>query len=287
MKPVLLYSHVDEPITSTILASSLVSEFDIIKISLKSLLDDISILDELVDNEIKIRWTLSSGFQVINSNSFYLINRVLSVPEELFNEFAESDRAYALSEFRAYLAFSIQAFPNSTSKPGAFGLSGNRFSLPRQWEMIKMSNFQLATPDYFLGNLELINRTSSLVYSNPHDYYYWKPNGNHINISSQSFAFKRPVGIPLICFVTEYNCELFSYFNIEKISTDQILMIKEQGRNVSRFFDYDIAEVLFFYEDSKISFGMISCIPYASKRRQEFLPFIECFFRNKFIDYEN
>jgi len=68
-----------------------------------------------------------------------------------------------MSEFRAYLAFAIEAFPSSFSKPGPFGLSGNRFSLPRQWEMIKKAEFTCDSPKYYLENMNFCPLKRDLV----------------------------------------------------------------------------------------------------------------------------
>lgn len=141
MTPILLYSHAKEPITQILLSSTLDQKCGLIKLSLEDLLNKASIIDELNHDEVKINWNFPSGLKILNSNNFYLINRVISVPEEIFNDFSEEDRLYSMSEFSAYLAFAIEAFPNSFSKPGPFGLSGNRFSLPRQWGMIKKAEF--------------------------------------------------------------------------------------------------------------------------------------------------
>lgn len=131
MISVLLYSHSFEPITQVLLNSFDQDGGGLIKISLSELLNNSCIFDE-IDEQIKLSWNFSNGLKITNSDQHYLINRVLSIPEEIFSDFAKEDRSYSLSEFRAYLAFAIEAFPNSFAKPGAFGLSGNRFSLPRQ-----------------------------------------------------------------------------------------------------------------------------------------------------------
>lgn len=102
MKFVLLYSHSDEPITQVLLSSELDQKFDMIKLSLETLLQDVTIIDEVNGINTKVEWTLSSGIQISNTSDFYLINRVLSVPETLVQDFAEEDKNYSLSELRAY-----------------------------------------------------------------------------------------------------------------------------------------------------------------------------------------
>lgn len=270
VRPILLYSHAEEPVTSVILSTSeLDLGFDFVKLSLESLLKSTNIFDELVENEVKIQWTLSSGIKIINSEYHYLFNRVLSVPEKIFEDFAEEDRAYSISEFRAYLAFAIEAFPKCSAKPGAFGLSGNRYSLPRQWQLVKKADLSLAVPNYYLGDLSSISVKEALVYSSPYNYYYWKPNKNDCNRTS--FAFERPKGIPVICCVIGNKVTAFPYQEDDKICTGHLPKIEAVGRMLAQTFNYDIAEVLLFSDDpSGLSFGMISNVPYASRKKEWF-----------------
>ena len=70
MRPILLYSHADEPITKALLSSTLIQKSDLIKLSLKALLNEVSIIDEFDHEEVKIDWTLQSGLRITNSNEF-------------------------------------------------------------------------------------------------------------------------------------------------------------------------------------------------------------------------
>ncbi len=269
MIPVLLYSHVNEPLTQSLLSSKLDQTCGLIKLPLEELLNQASIIDELNDNGVNINWSLPSGLTVSNSDDFYLINRVLSVPEELFLEFSEEDKLYSISEFRAYVAFAIEAFPHSFFKPAAFGLSGNRYSLPRQWEMIKKANL-MKTPDYYLGNMDFCPLDGDLVYSNPFDFYYWKPNQNVVDIDEASFAFIKPSGMPVVANIIGNTVRVFSYYTHDVVSLGTSDHIKEISLSIAPLFNYSIAEILFFVGDNSITFGMISNIPYASNKKDWF-----------------
>lgn len=275
MKPVLIYSHADEPITHALFSSEFDQKFNIIKLSLESLLKETMIIDEFDEREVKIEWTLSSGLKISNSKDYYIINRVLSIPEILFHDFSEEDRIYSLSEFRSYLAFAIEAFPCCFSKPGAFGLSGNRFSLPRQWEMIKQSDLSIKVPNYYLGNVHYCDLKRKVVYSEPFNFYYWRPNQD---IKNTSFVFERPEGKPVIACIIGNEIAVFSYYSIDKLSLRDIELVKEQCRALSRLFNYPIAECLFFLDDVEANFGMISNIPYASRNKKWFSGMINSFF---------
>lgn len=108
MIPVLLYSHTAEPVTQALLTSGLGKDLSLVKLSLSNLLKDTSIFDEINDDEVKIEWTLPSGEKIHNSENYYLLNRILSIPEELFEEFDSEDRTYSMSEFRGYLTFGFK-----------------------------------------------------------------------------------------------------------------------------------------------------------------------------------
>ncbi|MGK5595272.1 MAG: hypothetical protein ACSNEK_07945 [Parachlamydiaceae bacterium] len=275
MRPVLLYSHTDEPITRALFSSELDQKFNMIKLSLELLLRDTIIIDEFNENEVKVDWTLPSGSKISNSKEFYLINRVVSIPEALFHDFVEEDKIYSLSEFRSYLAFAIEAFPLCFSKPGAFGLSGNRYSLPRQWERVQQSSLLVKVPRYYLGDMRYCELRGEIVYSEPFNFYYWKPN-TKVKYEP-SFAFERPPGKPIIVCVIGDEIEIFPYYSYESLSIEDIQLIKEISKEVAKLFDYPISESLFFIDNNKVSFGMITNIPYASRNKKCFSSMVSSF----------
>lgn len=283
MTPILLYSHAKEPLTQILLSSTLDQKCGLIKLSLEDLLNKASIIDELHHNDVKIDWTFPNGLKIINSNNFYLINRVISIPEEIFNDFSEEDKLYSMSEFRAYLTFAIEAFPNSFSKPGPFGLSGNRFSLPRQWEMIKKAEFTCNTPKYYLGHMDFCPLEGDLVYSNPFDFYYWKPN-QLVDIDNNSFAFLRPKGKPVVASLVGDNVQVFCCQTNDEIHSKMNLLLEEYAAQIARLFNYPIAEILFFVEDDSFIFGMISNIPYASSKKEWFFEDICAYFEENLLE---
>lgn len=281
MIPVLLYSHETEPVTKALLTSELDEDLKLVKLSLSSLLKEASIFDEVHDDEVKIEWTLASGEKIRNTDNYYLLNRVLTVPQEMFDEFDTEDRTYSMSEFSAYLAFAIESFPKCSAKPAPFGISGNHFSLPRQWDIVMKGNLSLAVPDYYLGNLSSISQKTNLVYSTPHNYYFWKLNPEDSN--ARSFAFERPTGAPIICCVMGDEIEVYPYQRDRQIHVSDSHLIKEIAFQLAHLFNFPISEVLLFYDTSKISFGMISSIPYASKNKPWFNILLQSFLKKKLI----
>jgi hypothetical protein len=252
MKRVLLYSHPNEPVTHALLAN----ESDVYPISIKKFLDSAVIFDEIDQNNQKIQWSFPDGIEIRNDHENYIINRVFGIPDSLFKDFDENDRRYAQSELRAYLTFSLEAFPCSFGKPSAFGLCGNYYSLPRQWEMVKGSNIKIKIPHYFLGNLSHHFHIPGLVCSQPYSYYSWKP-----SISNTSFGFIRPEGEPVIACAIEDDVSIAPYHQKFKLPEKIKETILEVNTQIASLFSLKIFEVLFFVKDTELVFGMASNIP--------------------------
>lgn len=66
-------------------------------------------LMKLVIHGTCIKWIKGSE-QHISNNDYFLLNRVLYVPNTLFSNFAKIDRDYAQRELEAYMGFSFNAF---------------------------------------------------------------------------------------------------------------------------------------------------------------------------------
>jgi hypothetical protein len=269
MKSVLLYSHPEEPVTCALLKRK-----DIVyPISIKKFIDEVVIFDEINVESQKITWRFSNGDLIENDKQHYLINRVLGFSDTLFDDFEESDRSYAQSEFKAYLTFAIEAFPYTSARPTAFGICGNRYSLPRQWEMVKESQLHLTTPLYFLGNLSQFKKPQNLVYSEPYNYYKWRP-----SISNASFAFVRPKGEPVISLVLGEEVSIYTYHTQVILSKDQLDKIKNILQQLRILFSLEIFEALIFVDNDQFHFGMVSNIPLYTCKKPQFDDKIHLYF---------
>lgn len=273
MHGLLLCSDIREPISQVLFTNRNTLNFPLIVLTLENFLKQVEVFDEVINGVPKIEWTFPDN-RVTNSENFFLINRVLSVPESLFGDFHPTDRGYALAEFRAYLTFAIEAFPLALAKPGPGGLSGNRFSLPQQWGIVQKADIGISTPDYFLGNPKYspLKKNDLNVHSMPYNYYYWKPDFPLCEKEKINFSFSRPPGNPIICSIFAEDIFVFPYF--EKTSIDQSMesQLIAVARKLATTFEYYIAECMLFVDGNKITFGMISNIPYASRKKDFFSP---------------
>ncbi len=274
MRKILVYSHEKDPITKTLLESVP----DIYPISIRKFIDNCTIFDELSVKGAKIEWTFSDGVVVKNDENHFLINRVLGLSEDMFQDFAESDRKYSLNEYRAYLTFALASFPFANTRPGAFGLCGNSYSLPRQWNIINQSEIGLSIPQFYLGNLTRYYRLPGLVCSNPFKYYFWRP-----EIKDTSFGFIRPKGEPILITNIGNKILVSPVFNGKNLSYSILSRLEVLSRKLSDLFFNKIFEALVFLNDSELVFGMISNVPAASSKKVGFSGVVLKYF----MDYVN
>lgn len=286
MHGLLFSSDLREPVSHVLFTNRARLNFPLIVLTLEDFLKQAEVFDEITNGVPKIEWTFP-GERITNSEHFFLINRVLSVPESLFGDFHPLDREYALTEFRAYLTFAIEAFPLALAKPGPGGLSGNRFSLPQQWDIVQKTGIDISIPDYFLGNPKYspFNKTDLIIHSTPYNYYYWKPYVPSCKKKEINFSFSRPSGIPTICAILGEEVFVFPYFENTPLEQSIDFRLIPIAKQLAITFEYSIAECLLFVDEDKITFGMISNIPYASRKKDFFTSAIIQAF-NKLIPVE-
>lgn len=277
MKHILLYSHSKEPITEALLSMPHTKNRGVTPISLHELLHHAQIVDHFDHSSTSIGWTFPSGLRVSNTEEYYMINRVLSVPKSLFEDFAIEDRRYAENEFRAYLLFALEAFPRSYGRPGPFGLCGNQYSLPRQWSMVEAMELPLKVPNYYLGCMDFCPLDKNIVYTEPFCFYLWRP--NDALRAKTSFAFERPQGRPAIAAVFGETVKIFPCTAPQTaLSKDDEARLVPYAQSLARCFGYPICEILFFLEDEHIFFGVASHVPRASSRQKWFFEEVSQFF---------
>lgn len=148
--------------------------------------------------------------------------------------------------------------------------------------MIKNTKKVLATPDYYLGNMQFCDLEGDLVYTNPFDFYYWKPNKHLIDLSNLSFAFERPQGRPLLSCIVGDKVEIFFYNCQDEVKQSIKNKLIKLSFFLNNLFEYRISEILFFIDGDLITFGMISNVPYAS-RNKEWFPIRVCEYFKKEI----
>jgi hypothetical protein len=280
----LLCSDIHEPVSKVLIQHKDELAFPFLIMTLEDFLKDVEVFDEIIDGIPKIEWTCPKNRKITNSD-WFLVNRVLSLPQKLFEDFHPEDREYAQAEFRAYLMFALMSFPESLGKPGQGGLSGNRYSLPLQWSKVENLNLEIAVPIFFLGNKQYMpfDNASKVVHTSPFNYYFWKP-----DVKKESeFCFIRPEGNPVISSVVGDQGFAFP------AKEDYILDTQEEritvaSKKIADEFGYPIAESLWFVDGEHITFGMMSNIPYASKNKRFFqssiIQALNAFYQGRFCD---
>ena len=210
----------------------------------------------------------------------------MAIPQSLFINFAEEDREYALNEFRSYVTFAIESFPRCTERPSPFGLCRNHYSLPSQWEAVKGLNLPVSVPEYFLGNYlfwKIDAISDRLIFSDPHNYRNWRPNGDQVCKNDWSFAFVRPRGIPVMCFIAGENTHIYQYRedSERKIPQESQCVLRAYASCFAKHFLFPISETLFFLNGDEITFGLISNVPCVSRAKPWFCSDVISFYDNQ------
>ena len=280
MKPILIYSHPKEPITQVLLSSFFCEKRGGLAISIEKFIAKVDVYDEFDESSVRICWhDRDSGTKIYNTHEYYLINRILSLPEACFNNFSSTDRAFVAAEYKSYFLFAMQSFPFCFVKPGPFGLSGNRFSLPRQWDMVKHAKLKnrVCVPNFYLGNILLCDLKKNIVYSDPNNFYFWKPNKEVQK--KYCFAFERPTGLPVIGSVIGDEINIFCYHSNDFIEEEKTAKISNILKELMKVFDCsNMLEFLIFVDSEKVSFGMMNTLLFASKNKAWFIDCVISFF---------
>lgn len=270
---ILFYSNPEEPVTEVLLKNQ--KELNLIPLAAQDLLQKGEIFDEIEQEKVTIRWELDQVGCVTNSSNTFLINRAFYCPEAWFEHFIEEDRKYAQSEFWAYLLFALNAFPNKIGAPGIGSLMENCLTLPMQWLTIQEGELDLRVPEYFLGDKNHIPvdwAKENIVFSHVYNFYNWRVLEKGEPISRNVFAFKKPLGKPILCFVIDQEVSLYPMLNGDELDLTENFMekVRQTAYKVVNLLGYTIAEILFFIEQEKITFAMAYNIPYGAKQAPNF-----------------
>lgn len=248
-----------EAITKCVIenSNSFAKEIDVVL--LQDFLLNYDIYDELNDNDVVVKWY--QGSKIISNKTHNLLNRIQYIPSFYFNNYIKKDRVYAQREFEAYIKFAFNAFNSRTNiaKP-----INNLFmdfpSLPQQWHKIG-TNIGIDVPKYFLGPNRLNNLCrNKLIYSDIYNLITWSQssstNGSNIIDDNQHvFCFQKPQGEPIFLCSLGQKCFIVNKDNLSDEIVNKLLLLVQR---ITAYFNYFISEVLFFVDDSRITFGCIN-----------------------------
>ena len=268
-KSIVVVSHsLEEAITKCIKNNIENLKANIEIILLQELMSDYEIFDEVSDVGTNIKWV--KGLNQISNSDYYLLNRVLYVPNSLFTNFTKVDREYAQREFEAYMGFSFNAF-NGVGNHLANGISVDSMSLPKQWNSIA-KEFEIDVPNYYWGPCAYnqLNNKTSLVYSKIFNFLHWSINSkpkeeNHI------FCFEKPEGHPVFVLSIGEKHLITADISLHKELKDVVEFL---AKRINNFFNHFISEILIFINGEDLIFGCINPDIIRSSKNKEFENFV-------------
>ncbi len=260
-------SSFDEAITRCVLKHKRHFAYQIDVVLIHELLTDFNIHDELSDEGSIIRW-FKTPKKIISNQTHYLLNRTLSIHDDLFSKFIKKDRDYAKREFEAYLGYSFSSFKGLDNQT-VNGICGSFHSLPEQWQKVQ-KNTILSTPKYYWGPKSHCSLKLNIIYSDIYNIFNWstthpRPQTPHI------FCFEKPKGLPL--FILSVGKKIFITSTV-KLSAQTQARIQKTLRAIQTCFGYFIFEVLLFIHDNHILFGCINLELTRTKKHPNFEAFI-------------
>ncbi len=263
----LIHDNQPDPIVSAILSAQDQWPEPIVSLSVEKILQDATIFDEIEDGQPHLSWTFSDPKigTIHNHPEIKLVNRLRSVPSALFADFHSEDRDYALTEFHAYMTFALNAFPVKLNAPGFFGLAGNQYPLPIQWDLVTKASLGLAVPSYYLGaafHCPFDFKSQPVILNHTYGYRHWKPGG--LPNSPSVFALLRPQGDPYFCLVIGDQSLALAGPGAPPLNPDLSDRLRSLAVKISEVLASPIAEILFFVSGDKITFGVLDIVPAAT-----------------------
>lgn len=269
----MIVSHsLDEAMTRCIVDNKENLDANITIISLHELMTDYEISDQISDAGTCIKWIkwIKGSEQHISNNDHFLLNRVLYVPNTLFNNFAKIDRDYAQRELEAYMGFSFNAFAGIGNQL-ANGACVDSIPLPQQWKRIA-KELEINVPNYYWGpyNFNHLDNGVMLVYSKIYNFLNWSINSK-LKEDNHVFCFEKPQGKPVF---------ILSLGNEQLISSDVSLSIELKDKikilagRINKFFNHFISEILIFVDGANLNFGCINPEVIRSNKNKDFDSFV-------------
>lgn len=267
----LIHDNQLDPVVSAIMATQNLWQEPIVSLSIDQILKEATIYDEIDDGNPVLSWTFPDIGTITNSRDVKLINRMRAVPRSIFSDFHPDDQEYAQTEFHAYMTFALNAFPVKLNAPGFFGLAGNQYPLPLQWDLIKKSSLGVSVPSYYLGaaaHCPFDGERDPLIFNHIYGYRHWKPGG--VPTGTSTFAVLKPQGFPYFCLVAGTQALLMEGPHGQALDPDLADHVRSLGIKAAATLGSTIAEILFFIEGHHITFGVLDITPAATVRHPQF-----------------
>lgn len=268
---ILIASHsLDEAITKCIIKNNQKFGKQLSIVSLQEFIEEYEVFDELSDSSNIIRWR-NKYEQTISNTDHLLLNRVLYFPDNIFSNFTNSDKEYALRELEAYMGFAFNSF-KGVGNQSAKGICAEILSLPQQWNKIE-KHCGTNIPNYYWGpsyNNSLYNK-NILVYSNPYNFTNWSITNGITAEEEHIFCFEKPQGDPIFILSIGSKQLISSNIPLSKSMEDSI---KNLTLKINQALNYFISELLIFINGEAFTFGCLNAEIIRSNRNINFDEFV-------------
>lgn len=210
----------------------------------------------------------------ISSDSYKVLDRVVSISSRTVGLI----RANSPTISKGQISLAYEKFLSDSgvtpAKGRCYSTVGKLLPLTSQWSLVKTNLINLMVPKYVhsYGSEPVGNHGfSNPIYKSPFDLYSWKTNTKQPEKETiDEFIVDRPIGSPLLSYflgkivtVKHLNAEL-------RISSSTEATIRSLTADIAEIFDAKAGEVLWFCDDSNLTFAAFSHHLSAASLQEEF-----------------
>lgn len=262
MKILVIHDNPSDPVVSLIASQQSLLKQHVTLVSLQLFIEQMQVCDQIDERGVSIQWTLKdqdNSTKCWTNHDTYLLNRCHQFPGTWNHLFHPDDREYARNELTAYLHFAFTAFKYRMQPVSYYGLSGSVMPLFVQWDIVKNRLPDLDVPAYYVGPYGEIPWPKAVMNPDPYDVTYWVAEMvNHHTNKDYVFAYQRPVGQPVLVYITPIGAEVVKdhVFNQES-GTEQIneALLKRFATSIGQKLAIRLGEILFFVAPQQVTFG--------------------------------
>ena len=254
MKVLVVHDNPSDPIVSLLASQQSLLKHKITLVSLRLFVEQMQVCDQIDRNGVSIQWKLKDqdgSTKLWTNHDTYLVNRCHQFPITWNHLFHPDDREYAQNELTAYLNFAFTAFKYRIQPVSCYGLSGSVMPLFIQWDMVKGKLPGLDVPSYYVG--PQIQWSQAVINPDPYDVTYWVVDKvNHDIKKDYVFAYQRPIGQPVLVYITPIGADVVKDHALEKIDEE---LLKCLAMDIGSKLGIRLGEILFFVAPQQVVFG--------------------------------
>lgn len=241
----------------------------VLRLDSEALIHDLTVCDVVSGpTGIEVEWSVHD-ITFTGRKLAGVINVLDDLDFDTFNHVDSQDRVFAWHEFRSYLAFALNVFPNVINPPACNNLAGSTRSLCYQWLAMQRIDSSIAVPRWVYGlsrdfPLYFVRRCRTVVSTDPFDVHRWDPRAAPwVDPNIPYLFYEAPFGHPVQVTVFDDQSWVWPLPSGHYIPETVEERIRELSVRLTQTFGLRWALTQFFYSSHppRLTFGAIEPSP--------------------------